>query len=230
MAARALALLLMLLLAAPVSLAEADPSRAATEAWAAEVFGTDAPAAPAEEDWALILINRDHPIPDDWEVGEVVKVRGGKYVARRILGPLQEMFDAARADGLSPVVYSGWRSTERQQELLMERYEKFLGEGCSKEEAREKALEWVAYPGTSEHEAGLGLDINVSSGHKEDIYAWLAENAWKYGFIQRYPEDKVAITGINNEPWHYRYVGRAAAAEMHESGQCLEEYLASRAG
>ena len=88
------------------------------------------------------------------------------------------------------------------------------------------AEKWVAIPGTSEHQLGIAVDINPDyekSG--KEVYAWLAENAHEYGFINRYPEDKVHITGIMNEPWHYRYVGENAAKEMYEQRICLEEYL-----
>ena len=78
-----------------------------------------------------------------------------------------------------------------------------------------------------EHELGLSVDINAeSSGASQDaVYEWLDENAYKYGFIKRYPADKTDITGIDNEPWHYRYVGYEAAKEMKEQNLCLEEYL-----
>ena len=85
----------------------------------------------------------------------------------------------------------------------------------------------MAVPGTSEHQLGLAVDINANPDNStdEEVYAWLAENAWQFGFILRYPQDKTQITGIQYEPWHYRYVGREAAAHIHTSGQCLEEYL-----
>lgn len=83
----------------------------------------------------------------------------------------------------------------------------------------------MALPGTSEHELGLAVDINDENGN-EDMYAWLACNAHQYGFILRYPLDKVDVTGISNEPWHYRYVGKQAADEIHQTGEALEEYLA----
>ena len=94
------------------------------------------------------------------------------------------------------------------------------------EKADELAREYVAEPGTSEHELGLAVDINA--GGETDswtLYDWLAEHAHEYGFILRYPEDKTLITGINYEPWHYRYVGKDAAEEIYERGITLEEYL-----
>lgn len=83
-------------------------------------------------------------------------------------------------------------------------------------------------PGTSEHQTGLAVDINADGIHSAgyEVYDWLARNAHRYGFIRRYPPDKTALTGISNEPWHYRYVGVTAATEMHQRGLCLEEYLA----
>ena len=85
----------------------------------------------------------------------------------------------------------------------------------------------MAEPGTSEHELGLAIDINadLDRSTSDEVYGWLAQNAWKYGFVLRYPADKTDITGIDYEPWHYRYVGQEAAKEMHKKGLCLEEYL-----
>lgn len=85
-------------------------------------------------------------------------------------------------------------------------------------------------PGTSEHQTGLAVDINADGIHSAgyEVYDWLNQNAHKYGFICRYPSDKTDITGISNEPWHYRYVGVTAAMEIHRQDLCLEEYLAER--
>ena len=81
--------------------------------------------------------------------------------------------------------------------------------------------------GTSEHELGISVDINADTQRcsSDAMYQWLAQHAWEYGFIYRYPQDKTQITGIINEPWHYRYVGKEAAKEINEKGICLEEYL-----
>ncbi|MBE5808229.1 MAG: D-alanyl-D-alanine carboxypeptidase family protein [Clostridiales bacterium] len=178
-----------------------------------------------QESWMLMLVNRDHPIPSDWDVGSLAEVKGGQKVARRILPALQEMFNAARKEGVDPQVNSGYRTRSKQESLMKDKYKEFLKEGLSEEEAQAKAREWVADPGTSEHEAGLGIDIRAGSGHTQTVYDWLAANSWKYGFVLRYPEDKVEITGIMNEPWHFRYVGKLAAAEMYQMNMCLEEYL-----
>ena len=92
------------------------------------------------------------------------------------------------------------------------------------------AGQWVAIPGTSEHELGLAVDINADKeqSSNEEVYNWLAENAWRYGFILRYPQGKEDITGIDYEPWHYRYVGKEVAKEIYEAGITLEEYVGKR--
>lgn len=189
----------------------------------------DAVAAQPDEAWLLMLVNRDHPIPEDYVVGDLVELRGGQKVDRRIYPDLQEMFDAARAEGVYPIVGSGFRTREKQQSLMDNKIASYREQGYDSTEAVELAEAWVAVPGTSEHEVGICADINATSGSTSDeVYQWLAENAWKYGFILRYPEDKTDVTKTIYEPWHYRYVGREAAAEIQASGLCLEEYLAQR--
>ena len=86
--------------------------------------------------------------------------------------------------------------------------------------ARAKALQTVAYPGTSEHHLGLAVDLLG-----DEAIAWLTEHCWEYGFIVRYRGEKAHITGIVNEPWHFRYVGTEVSLDMKDSGLCLEEYL-----
>ena len=83
----------------------------------------------------------------------------------------------------------------------------------------------MAVPSTSEHQLGLAIDVE---GATYDVFLWLQENSWKYGFIFRYPGGKTDLTGTVEEVWHYRYVGKEAAAEMYEQGLCLEEYVETR--
>lgn len=182
----------------------------------------------ASEDngWNLILVNRDSYIPDDYQV-ELTELSNGKKVDSRIYPELQEMFNDARAQGYGLFVREGYRTQEEQQQLLDEKIEAYENEGKSKSEAKKLAEQWVAIPGTSEHQLGIAVDINADTtiSSSDDVYSWLAENAHKYGFIKRYPSDKTDITGIINEPWHYRYVGKEAALEIYSQGMCLEEYI-----
>ena len=176
----------------------------------------------------LVLVNSENAVPAGWSQ-ELTTLSNGEQVATLIYPDLQEMFDDMRSEGVYPFVRAGYRSSEEQQRVLDERISAYESEGYSHARAEALALETVALPGTSEHELGLAVDINAdeSASTDEEVYTWLAENAYKYGFIQRYPEDKTQITGIDYEPWHYRYVGKAAAARIYDSGECLEEYLAS---
>ena len=126
-----------------------------------------------------------------------------------------------------PVVREGYRTEEEQQEILDDKIQTYINQGYSQSRAERTTKEWVALPGTSEHQLGIAVDINAdkSKCSNEEVYAWLAENAYKYGFILRYPQGKLEMTGISYEPWHYRYVGEEAALEIYEQGICLEEYF-----
>ena len=182
----------------------------------------------ASEDngWNLILVNRDSYIPDDYQV-ELTELSNGKKVDSRIYPELQEMFNDARAQGYGLFVREGYRTQEEQQQLLDEKIEAYENEGKSKSEAKKLAEQWVAIPGTSEHQLGIAVDINADTtkSSRDDVYNWLEENAHTYGFIKRYPSNKTDITGVINEPWHYRYVGKEAASAIYSQGICLEEYI-----
>ena len=174
-------------------------------------------------------MNRWNRIPDDYPAPELTELGNGQRVDSRIYPDLQRMFDAMRADGLDPEVSAGYRTRAEQQQLMNDKVIVYRNEGMSKQEAEDKASQWVAIPGTSEHEIGLAVDVNAAGASDADanqrVYDWLASNAWRYGFILRYPDGKTDFTGNAYEAWHYRYVGADAAKAMHESGQCLEEYM-----
>ncbi len=182
-------------------------------------------------DWFLILVNPWNKLPDDYSI-TLTELRNGNAVDERAYPDLQDMMDAARAEGLSPLICSSYRTAEDQERLYQAKVNQYLAEGYSREAAETEASKWVAYPGSSEHQTGLAVDIvalsyQVLDEHQEDTaeQKWLMENAHKYGFILRYPAEKSHITGVNYEPWHYRYVGKEVAREIYEWGVCLEEYL-----
>lgn len=158
---------------------------------------------------------------------ELTLLSNGKKVDSRIYPELQQMFDDARAAGLSLFVREGYRTEEEQRQIMDDKLAGYEAQGYSEENAKKLAEEYVAVPGTSEHQLGLSVDINADTNKSssDQVYEWLDENAYKYGFIKRYSSDKTDITGINNEPWHYRYVGKEAAEIMKRENLCLEEYL-----
>ena len=188
--------------------------------------------AAAPEDWALILVNGDHPLPEDFRVPEFTQLVNGHAIDKRAYPDLQRMMDACRAAGLEPTICSSYRTQEKQEELFERKVQSCLPTAASREEAEEQAAFWVARPGTSEHQAGLAVDIvdkshqTLDEGQEETpVQKWLMEHCAEYGFILRYPTEKSALTGVGYEPWHYRYVGEAAAGEIMSRGLCLEEYL-----
>lgn len=188
-----------------------------------------------EEGWSLLLVNPWTPLPEDYDL-TLTQLSNGHSVDQRCYPDLQEMMDDCRAAGLSPLICSSYRTQEKQEQLYQNKVDRLAAQGWSLEEAKVEAAKSVAIPGTSEHQLGLAVDIvdkhsQVLDNSQADTPAqqWLMEHSWEYGFILRYPEGKSEITGIIYEPWHYRYVGKEAAAEIHELGLCLEEYLTQEA-
>ncbi|MCR5227604.1 MAG: M15 family metallopeptidase [Eubacterium sp.] len=195
-----------------------------TDASATDASPTDA------TDWMLILVNNDNPLPDGYSVPEFTELRNEQKVDSRIYPDLQQMFDDARAAGHSPYITSSYRSKEDQQAQFDAKVNELLEQGKTQTQCEVEAAQLVAKPGYSEHETGLAIDVGSDAGEEAQnaLWDWLAENSFKYGFIIRYPENKVTYTGISNEPWHLRYVGVDAAMEMKLNDQCLEEYLLFR--
>lgn len=192
---------------------------------------SEQPISSEQEDWRLILVNPNNPIPDDWSV-DLTMTSYGYEVDSRITKNVDELINAAADDGVTLLICYGYRTIEQSRQLFEKQVNKQLSYGLSQEEAIAEAKHWVAPPGTSEHHTGLALDV-VTPSHQvlnheyanTDAGIWLAEHSWEYGFVIRFPEDKQDITGITYEPWHVRYVGKEHAAAMHESHECLEEYL-----
>lgn len=180
----------------------------------------------SDEDWTLILVNSDNPIPENYSI-ELTELSNGQFVDSRIYPDLQKMFDDMREQEIYPVVGEGYRTREAQEKMMTDKIEAYIYEGFNEKIAKALAEAAVAMPGTSEHELGIAVDINADKerSSNDDVYSWLAENAYRYGFIQRYPPGKSAITGIDYEPWHYRYVGYTHAKKIYSDGICLEEYL-----
>ena len=179
----------------------------------------------------LILVNPWHLLPESYEA-ELENVEYGHRVDECAASHLRDMMADCRAEGHSPLICSSYRETSKQVSLFNSDVRKFMYSGYSEEDAIEETAKNVAVPGSSEHEAGLAVDI-VSAGHQmldehqedNETQQWLMEHCQEYGFILRYPRGKQDITGITYEPWHYRYVGIEAAEEIMSRGICLEEYL-----
>lgn len=201
-------------------LTETEPSRA--------VSSDRILVDPYSDLWYLVVVDSQREIPADYvpELAEVAS--SGVYLDFRVAPHYNEMYTAAKKDGIILTPYSGYRSYARQERNYKNLTNTYMSQyNLSREDAAKKAATVILPPGTSEHNLGLAMDIcntnSTFSSQKE--YKWLMEHAHKYGFILRYTADKQDITGIIPEPWHWRYVGVEHAVKIKDSGLCLEEYL-----
>lgn len=210
-------------------------SEAATDEAESKVIVT--PAA-STADWNLVLVNRENQLSEEIAM-ELYLTESGYPIDSRIKEPYTQLLEAGKAAGMDFTMISGYRSIAQQQANYDVNYQNYLASGLSEEEARMKTEEYIALPNASEHTTGLAVDITSTalanqegnSGLFPDLEnypegLWLKENAPKFGFILRYPKAKEAITGINFEPWHFRYVGVENAMYMTENNLTLEEYIA----
>ena len=186
------------------------------------------------DDWQLVLINPTHSIEKELEM-EFDEVQGYKFDSR-IAGKVRELIAAAKEDGYSLAIVSGYRTMDRSRMLYANKIAEYKTMGYDEATAKVEAAKWVAPPGTSEHHSGLAMDIVsgdyytkysdlVEAFENEPEAVWLRENCARFGFILRFPKDKTEITGINYEPWHFRFVGEEHARTIMDQGLCLEEYL-----
>lgn len=170
----------------------------------------------------VLLVNGENRLPADYVPGELVNLyeqrhsfrlaRSDIYLTRECYEAMERMFAAAEdADMNGYTVTSGYRDYQRQAEIYAESEPGYAQEA-----------------GASEHQTGLAFDVTVETNdgfENTPQYAWLKKNAHKYGFIQRYPADKVDETGISYEPWHYRYVGEEVAEIIYEKNMTLEGFV-----
>ncbi|KAB7673037.1 D-alanyl-D-alanine carboxypeptidase family protein [Bacillus sp. B1-b2] len=180
------------------------------------------------------LVNKDFGLPDTYAPSDLVRPNVSfsfgdqdiekSYMREEAARALEKMFTVAQNEGIHLFAVSGYRSFTRQKEVFDAEVSQ-VGE--------EKAVEAVAYPGNSEHQTGLAMDISSQSVNfllTEDYGVtvegqWLANNAHLFGFILRYPQGKEDITKYKYEPWHFRYVGEKSAKDIYENDWTLEEYF-----
>ncbi|MFD0681945.1 MULTISPECIES: M15 family metallopeptidase [unclassified Paenibacillus] len=172
----------------------------------------------------LLLVNKDHPVPSGYRDSEAVSLSKHKEwmkgfglldnsikLSQSLVQKFSTMIEAADKDGVRHfLINSGYRDAKEQNELY-----------------QQMGAEYAMPAGYSEHNLGLSLDIGSTRGEMSRAPEgnWLKENAWDYGFILRYQQDKTAITGILYEPWHFRYVGLPHSVIMRDKNFALEEYL-----
>ena len=190
--------------------------------------GNPVTVSPDGEHWELTLVNLQYRLPEDYKPTLKAAVEGSSVqLDERVASFYAEMYAAAKADGCTLTPYSGYRTYARQQENFDRKVAYYVSQGLGETEAIAKMQTRILPAGASEHNMGFAMDIVSASADfvSTKEFSWLLEHAHEYGFILRYPENKTDITSVMYEPWHWRFVGKEAAAEMQKSGQCLEEYL-----
>ena len=181
--------------------------------------------------WKLICLNRNRCVGSYVEnsISLSYVAGSGERMDSRAAAAYEDMYDAAAAECIYLTPCSGYRSYSTQKRLYNEFFNEYLEQGYSEKEAHDLTSRRRNPAGSSEHNIGICMDIICASSsanfQNTKAYAWLQDNAHNYGFILRYPEDKVDITGVKFEPWHWRYVGVENAENIKNSGKCLEEYL-----
>ncbi|MBO7252159.1 MAG: D-alanyl-D-alanine carboxypeptidase family protein, partial [Oscillospiraceae bacterium] len=172
----------------------------------------------------VILVNAMNPVPSFYNKN-LVPLFDNFQIDAICRDALLQMLADCEAAGFTYTFNSSYRTQDEQTTILEYRTVEHMRDfGLSFADARAMALQTVAIPGTSEHQMGLAVDILGA-----EAIAWLTEHCWEYGFIVRYTAEKEPITGITDEPWHFRYVGREVSMDMKDSGLCLEEYLGAPA-
>ncbi len=174
----------------------------------------------------LILVNKYHKLPEGFLPTTVLSSNwyayGENYLTEETYNAFKEMFNAAKAQDLTIVISSGYRSYDKQESIY--NYDENLY-GIAQTD------KMVARPGHSEHQTGLAVDVlapgfNLDTFETSPAYTWLINNAHNYGFILRYPSDKENITGYSFESWHYRYVGKEVALKIYNEKITFDEYYA----
>lgn len=174
----------------------------------------------------LILVNKYYQLDKDFKFDDIVEVSnrhcyGEQSIRKEVYDKFIEMFNAAKLENLTIIINSSYRPYD-YQENLWNRY--------ARENGEKWADKYAARAGSSEHQTGLAIDVTTYNAkqqgdfEKTDEFTWMTNNAYKYGFILRYPKDKENITGYSYEPWHYRYVGKKVAEKIHNLGITYDEY------
>ena len=177
----------------------------------------------------LILVNKysyltEDYIPENLEPIDIAYARSGMQLVREAKEAFETLSEDAKKEGMNIIAMSSYRSYDYQVNL----YNNYVAT-----DGKEAADTYSARAGYSEHQTGLAVDVYnkvlpYTSFEETEEFNWMQENAYKYGFILRFPKDKVNITGYQYESWHYRYVGKEAAKYIHNHDLTLEEYYVKK--
>ena len=177
----------------------------------------------------LLLVNKYNYLTEDYVPSNLENIsttyaRSGMQLVKEAKEAFETLSENAKKEGMNVIAMSSYRSYDYQVNL----YNNYVAQ-----DGKEAADKYSARPGYSEHQTGLAvdvynLDLPYTSFEETKEFTWMQENAYKYGFILRFPKDKVNITGYQYESWHYRYVGKKVAKEIKDNNLTLEEYIAKK--
>ena len=177
----------------------------------------------------IILVNKynyltEDYVPENLEEIDTTYARSGMQLVSEAKEAFETLAENAKEDDMTIIAMSSYRSYDYQVDL----YNRYV-----ETDGKEAADTYSARAGFSEHQTGLAVDIYngdlpYTSFEETEEFEWMQENAYKYGFILRFPEDKTDITGYEYESWHYRYVGKEVAKYIHDNHSTLEEYIAKK--
>lgn len=191
----------------------------------------DADVSFSADDWKLILVNKQHPIPENYDF-TLANIKGSQQCDARIIDDLLDMMQAAKEAGFNLLIKSPYRSDARQEWLFARKIKLYMNKGMSYMDAYKLSSQVVMVPDSSEHQIGLALDIvcdyyeTLTEGFGDtEAGIWLEEHCAEFGFIVRYPKGREYITSVEYEPWHFRYVGVEAATIIMEQELTLEEFV-----
>ena len=177
----------------------------------------------------LLLVNKYNYLTEDYVPSNLENIsttyaKSGMQLVKEAKEAFETLSENAKKEGMNVIAMSSYRSYDYQVNL----YNNYVAQ-----DGKEAADKYSARPGYSEHQTGLAvdvynLDLPYTSFEETEEFTWMQENAYKYGFILRFPKDKVNITGYQYESWHYRYVGKKVAKEIKDNNLTLEEYIAKK--
>lgn len=207
-----------------------DPVSSRTESESSEVVsdieleGTTGEFVQAD-DRLLVVVNNDVDLPKGFKTN-LTNAYDAK-IDKSMVDAWEDLYDAGVEEGHYYWITYSYRSEKEQNAIYNSNVKSMMADGMSKKEAQKKADVTVQKGGDSEYITGLSVGVNTANDAfgKTSDYKWLVENGPKYGFILRYPADKEEITGIEHQPWRFRYVGKKHAQEMTKRNMCLEEYV-----
>lgn len=171
-----------------------------------------------------VLVNKTHQLPKGWKPSDLEKtIDSGHMLRHEANQAYTNLYQAAKSQGIDIYTISAYRTEEKQIQYWNNQV-KIMGE--------KHAATYSAYPRRSEHETGLAIDVSYApssdsldeSVASSDLGHFIETQAYQYGFVLRYPKDKVSITNYGYEPWHIRYVGKDLAAKLYHENLTLDEY------